>query len=160
MIRCVCGSEVCAPALLKMSKLERAEPEPHAAGSDGPRPATGWGGRERLAAVGAVILALAGIGTLLVFESRPLAPTTGLTPDVVQQRVEGLLPAGALRAWHEDVLVRGLDPGNTPTDKNYIAARSQFLRWLGVVAVLGMVGAGLLAAGILNSRSRSGEIRD
>lgn len=149
VIKCSCGVALDAPTLLEMAALEKARPNPESRRSPEP-----WGVRQSLALLGAVILfAALGLTVVLLF-NQPLPverEKAVMSLDAIRRQTLALTPLQSRRVW-QSLRATGPD-GRMPFqeqiyDEMLGQYRQSLLGWwlsLGVVAVIGVVGLGLVA---------------
>lgn len=145
MISCFCGASVLAPTLLDMTTLE---PAPVVTVSESP-PLT-WGVAHRLRLAGIVLLLIAVVGGIGLYVERPRSRSDMIDPEQIRQTAEKLPPLRTWQIW--ETMQQGLD---RRTDRKYLDDVDKFHFELGVVAVLALLGVGLIAAGAIGARGEA-----
>ena len=151
-VTCVCGKAATVPNLLQLAQLERCpdiqEVDREQAGAE--TSVTAWGLSQRLWLAGAVFLVLVVAGAIYGLCTPPISPAATLTPEAIRQfhqYVQQEPMARTLERWH-DLRQTGLERGLTKQDDAYQQALARYFLWWGVLAVFGLLGGGLVAAGI------------
>ncbi len=142
-VRCHCGAELEVPTLLRMSSLKPAEPEPQST----QQPPGRWGARQRLVVVGALIVvpALALIAYLLMTRPRLEAVPTHVPLD-------RLTLGQTWQIWQD--LRSGIQRRPTVAERYYRDQLKLNRQWLGVAAVLCLVGLVVMASSLFVPRRR------
>jgi hypothetical protein len=135
-ISCSCGTVLAIPRLIEMENLEPAPEE------SSPPTVVQWGGKQRMAFLGIVIvLAMIGAGVWLYHRS-PVPPIDMIDPEAIQQKAQGLTPLQTWSYW-EGMKQHGLGR----TDAQYVAALLSFRIWLGATIALALFGIVLIVVG-------------
>ena len=149
LIKCSCGAAFDAPTLLEMAAFEKAPPSP-----ESPRSPDSWGVRQSLVLLGAVVSSAAvGLAVLLLFNQPPPMEREKAEkpPDALRREILALTPLESRRIW---LRLRAAGPDGRTLfeeqiyDEMLTQYRQKLLGWwlsLGVAAVIGVVGLGLVA---------------
>ena len=143
-VRCACGNSVTVPTLLEMAKLERAEA---IAVPEAQRHPPLWGISQRLVVLGAVIILLGVLMAVLAVRTRPEPPPPDFTPELVQ-RWPAIVCLGEFQHLRREGLERGIVAADDARNQKLFAYHAC---WWGAM-VLGLVGSGLIAAGVAYRR--------
>ena len=128
-----------APTLLEMTMLEPAPAESTA------EPLTStWGWKQRLRMLGIVLLLVAVGGAVWLCLAWPVSPFDMIDPEYFRESAKKMPLSRAWDYW--EAAKQGLD---RRTDQRYAAAVLRFRVGEVAVAVVGLVGVALIAAGLM-----------
>ena len=148
-IRCRCGEPLDVPTLMEIKALEPLEPGRDTTRSTSPA----WSVRNSMALLGLVIVVMALVVAARLLQTRPKPPPGPPEPAYIHSRAEALTPLQTLQFWHS-LRISGLDPQRPPEDTLYDEARFRYHVYLGVVALLALLGVVLSVTTMLTGRRR------
>jgi len=146
-VTCECGSAVQAPTLREIAALPQAQADAAA-----PAAASAWGWPQRTVLAGAVLLAVALVGGLILGEHRPISPSESLTPALMRSQIDTLSPLRSVQFFHMQKAT-GLAATKLPPEVEYQQARVQFLACAVLLSLLGIAGGTMITLGIVAARA-------
>ncbi len=138
-IACECGRPLDIPTMLEIRKLDRVPAQPSQ--SLGP----GWGIRQQLLTVGALIATIAAMSGVLLTLVRPQPPQP---PDMrlIEARLDRMTVLGTFNEWEQ--LNKGVQQGPPEIWKYFKSQVDGFYRWCFVIVVLGLLGVGCAVSSV------------
>ncbi len=145
-VRCDCGASLEVPTMLELARLQRVE--------EAAAPATGqWGVPQQFIMTGIAVLLIAISGGVWLALSVPQLPHPAVDVEKARSEIQSAKPIQTLQIWRQ--LRRGLPPGANPAMIKYDDQLCRYRIWLGTAAVATVIGAALIAAGLLLMRQNS-----
>ena len=140
-IQCACGRRLEVPTMLEIRSLERVAEEEEA-----PRRRRPWGIRQGLVLLGMLITVVAACVALALYLTQPTPPEPP-SLEYLQTRAEKLSLLETF--WEWDQLKGGLGSGPQIIKQEYTKRRDAHYRWIGVAAVIGVLGVACAASSLL-----------
>jgi len=129
-IQCACGRRLDVPTMLEIRSLERVA----------------WGIRQGLVLLGMLVTVVAACVALGLYLKRPTPPEpTSLERVIADTEKLSLLQT----FWVWDRLKGGLESGPQIIKQEYTKKRDAHYRWMGVAAVIGVLGVACAASSLL-----------
>ncbi len=152
-VHCACGKSLTVPTMLEMAKLERAEAvEDRAQGKNPPD----WGVPQILIVLGIVGLLVAGAFAAIAVHLRPPPRICDLNPETVQREIQREVerwPAVKVVLEYWNMKKQGLGRGILAAEDIYNRNLAIYHLWWGIAAAVGLLGVGLLWAGVTRRRA-------
>jgi hypothetical protein len=143
-IVCSCGATLDVPTMLAIGRLDVAAEE-----MDQLELRPGWGWPERLLAIGLLSLMLSVAAGAWLAWTRPISRFSLIDPERIRQSAKNLSAAQTWEIW--EGMKQGID---RRTDQQYADAVRKHQLWMITAGTVGLIGAGLIAAGATQMRKQ------